>query len=180
MAKYDWRKIRNEYETLDTSYRKLVEKHGVSLTALKTRAKKESWVSRKEKTSHKIDAKTTQKTIEKISDKNSDRNSRHIKILDRFMDLVEKMLSEDQLNKAIDMFGNEFETKIISHQKVKSIMETFERAQKGHRVAEGLMTEYEKRKLALEEKKINVAADLPDVIFTDLPVSGSEDDDGEL
>lgn len=39
---------------------------------------------------------------------------------------------------------------------------------------------FDKKKLELEEKKLNVAENMPDVTFTDLPVPGSEEDDGEL
>ena len=40
----DWRKIKREYITTDTSYRKLCEKYGVNRRTLEDRASKEGWV----------------------------------------------------------------------------------------------------------------------------------------
>lgn len=72
MPKFDWNKIRNEYETGNISYRDLVKKYNVSLTALKTRAKNESWVEKKSQTRHKLDTKIVEKTVEKIAEKTSE------------------------------------------------------------------------------------------------------------
>ena len=54
----DWNKIKTEYITTDTSYRKLAEKHGVGESTLFTRASKEKWVEQKEQHQSKTVAKT--------------------------------------------------------------------------------------------------------------------------
>lgn len=64
----DWNAIRAEYIGGGTSYRKLAEKYGVSLTVLKTRAKRENWVSLAEGARHKADTKATQKTASVAAD----------------------------------------------------------------------------------------------------------------
>lgn len=65
----DWEKIRNEYVTTKTSYRKLAEKYGVSFSNLKNVAVKEKWANQKEQTENKLRTETQKKIIEKVSDK---------------------------------------------------------------------------------------------------------------
>ncbi len=71
--KPDWDKIRTEYETTKTSYRKLSEKYDVPFPTIRDRAKRENWQARAQKTRHKIAegivTRTSQKIIEKTSEK---------------------------------------------------------------------------------------------------------------
>ena len=65
----DWNAIREEYIADETSsYRKLAQKYGVSLTAVYNRAKAEDWVGQRKQ----VKDKTITKSIEKISDKQSE------------------------------------------------------------------------------------------------------------
>ena len=41
----DWKKIKTEYITTETSYRKLAQKYGLDQATIARRAKKEGWVS---------------------------------------------------------------------------------------------------------------------------------------
>ena len=62
----DWSKIKTEYITDESSsYRKLAEKYGVSLTAITNRSKGEGWVDQKKQ----FKDKTTTKSIEKIAER---------------------------------------------------------------------------------------------------------------
>ena len=63
----DWRKIKTEYITTDTSYRKLCEKYDVPLPTLRDRAKSEKWVEAR--TQYRDKAVT--KALDKISEKQS-------------------------------------------------------------------------------------------------------------
>ena len=65
MKKIEWEKIRIEYLTKGTSYRKLAEKHGVSLRRLADVAKKEEWVKQREKSVNKFASKAQRKAEEK-------------------------------------------------------------------------------------------------------------------
>lgn len=60
----DWNAIRAEYIGGATSYRKLAEKHQVSFTVLKTRAKKEDWPGLRTQAEHKSATEATQKVAE--------------------------------------------------------------------------------------------------------------------
>lgn len=111
MRDADWLKIRLEYETTNTSYRKIADKHGVSFNTLKGRAKRESWVKSKEETYHKITTKTLQKTVVKIAEKESNRNLRILNISDKLADKIEEAV--EQLENYI--ITNKIKTKTITY-----------------------------------------------------------------
>lgn len=83
MKKIDWAKIKLEYITKGTSYRKLAEKHGVSLRRLAEVAKKEEWVKAREKSVNKVSAKAQRKTEEK-----------KLAMVDRLLAASEKLLKK--------------------------------------------------------------------------------------
>jgi transposase-like protein len=87
----DWNKIKTEYITTDTSYRKLAEKHGVGESTLFTRASKEKWVEQKEQ--HQ--SKTVAKTLDAISKKQVDRATRLITVADKLLTKVESLIESD-------------------------------------------------------------------------------------
>ena len=65
----DWNAIRQEYITDESSsYRKLAEKYGVSLTAIYNRGRDEKWVELRKQTKDK----TIAKAVDKISDEQSE------------------------------------------------------------------------------------------------------------
>lgn len=85
----DWVRIRTEYITTDTSYRKLAAKYGISLSVLGDRASREKWQNQREQ--HR--ANVLSKSVDKITDVQVAR-------MLRIMDLADKLL--DKLEKAID------------------------------------------------------------------------------
>lgn len=81
----DWKAIKTEYITTDTSYRKLAKKYGISLNTICNKSKQEGWIEDKEQF---ID-KTVAKTIEKISEAQSDRAKRIRTVADKLLDKLE-------------------------------------------------------------------------------------------
>lgn len=81
----DWQKIKTEYITTDTSYRKLAEKYGVGESTLFARASKEKWVEQKKQ--HQ--SKTVAKTLDAISEREARRASRLETVADKVLDIVE-------------------------------------------------------------------------------------------
>lgn len=49
MSANNWEQIETEYITTDTSYRKLAEKYGVDQATIARKAKKEDWVSKRQR-----------------------------------------------------------------------------------------------------------------------------------
>ena len=81
----DWKAIKTEYITTDTSYRKLAQKHGVGESTIFARASKEKWVEQKEQ--HQ--SKTVAKTLDAISEKEASRAARLETVADKVLDMVE-------------------------------------------------------------------------------------------
>lgn len=84
----DWKAIKTEYITTDTSYRKLAQKHGVGESTIFARASKEKWVEQKEQ--HQ--SKTVAKTLDAIGNRQVDRAARLISVADKLLDRVENLV----------------------------------------------------------------------------------------
>ena len=84
----DWQKIKTEYITTDTSYRKLAQKYGLDQATIAQRGKKEDWVGiRKQKASE-----TQAKIIEAVETRKVDRATRLQSVADKLLDRVEALV----------------------------------------------------------------------------------------
>lgn len=90
----DWQKIKTEYITTDTSYRKLAQKHGINATNIAKRASAEGWVELRKQNASKTLAKTIEKISEQQSSKEADRVARINDLTDRLLDKVEQAITE--------------------------------------------------------------------------------------
>lgn len=89
----DWNAIRQEYITDESSsYRKLAQKYGVSLTAIYNRGRDEKWVELRQQTKDK----TIAKAVDKISDEQSEIQA---DVAARFTDMTASLAGK--LEKAI-------------------------------------------------------------------------------
>ena len=84
----DWNKIKTEYITTNTSYRKLAEKHGISYQAICRRSQAEQWSEQREQHMNK----TVTKTLDAISKKQVDRAANLISVSDLLLDKVKSLL----------------------------------------------------------------------------------------
>lgn len=69
MENRDWKQIKTEYITTDTSYRKLAAKYEVPMSTLTRIAIKEKWVDAKERYKNKVITKTVEKMANKEANK---------------------------------------------------------------------------------------------------------------
>lgn len=76
--KPNWEKIKTEYTTTKTSYRKLAEKYGISLSTLEKRAKREDWQASKNIVGGEIAVKTEAKLMQKLTEKISEKKAAKI------------------------------------------------------------------------------------------------------
>lgn len=81
----DWKAIKTEYITTDTSYRKLAQKYGVSTTQICNVGRNEKWVEQREQFLNK----TTAKTIEKISQQEAARAAKIHSVADKLLLKIE-------------------------------------------------------------------------------------------
>ena len=89
----DWLAIKTEYITTDTSYRKLAQKYGVSVTQICNVGREEKWVEQREQFLNK----TTAKTIEKISQQEANRAARIHSVADKLLNKIEAMVDAEDL-----------------------------------------------------------------------------------
>ena len=88
----DWQKIKTEYITTDTSYRKLAQKYGVNPTNIAKRASKEKWTEERKKNANKA----LSKTLNAISSKQAERTAKLIGVSDLLLDKVKTLLEADE------------------------------------------------------------------------------------
>lgn len=97
----NWQKIKTEYITTDTSYRKLAQKYGLDQATIAQRGKKEDWVSiRKQKASE-----TQAKIIDAVEDRKVDRAAKLLDVADLLMDKVKQRIEAVD---ALEMGSQEF------------------------------------------------------------------------
>ena len=87
----DWNKIKTEYITTDTSYRKLAQKHGVHYNAIANRAKQEGWISQR----NQFRDKTVTETVNTISNKQVDRAANLVSVADLLLAKVKSLVESD-------------------------------------------------------------------------------------
>lgn len=86
----DWQKIKTEYITTDTSYRKLAQKYGVRYATLQARAKEEKWTELRDQ--HRTS--TVSKSLTKISNKQAAKLARIECITDKLLNKLEQAVDE--------------------------------------------------------------------------------------
>ena len=87
----NWQKIKTEYITTDTSYRKLAEKYGVNYRTICVRSQQEGWIEQREQFLNK----TTTKTLDAISTKQVDRAANLVYVADILLGKVKSLLETD-------------------------------------------------------------------------------------
>lgn len=95
----NWAELRNEYINGNISYRKLAEKHGVSVNTLQIRARDELWVEKRKEQRERITAKTLQKTAEKLAEQEANRILRISAAADKLLEKIEQ--ATEQLDQFI-------------------------------------------------------------------------------
>ena len=111
----DWQKIKTEYITTDTSYRKLADKYGIDQATIARRAKKEDWVSSRQ---HHAD-KTQAKILTADAKNKADRAARLMTVADKLLRKVELLadmegpISATSLKNLSDALKNIKETQMV-------------------------------------------------------------------
>lgn len=94
----NWLKIRNDYINGGGSYRKLAEKYGITLGALRVQAERENWPDLKKEQQHKTSTKIAQKTQDKISDAISDEAAAKARIRAKLIKMAEAWIDNQAEN----------------------------------------------------------------------------------
>ena len=86
----DWNKIKTEYLTSDTSYRKLAQKYGVNATTIAKKASKEDWVSQRQQQANR----TLSKTLTAVSNRQVNRAARLQEVADKLLKKIEAAVDD--------------------------------------------------------------------------------------
>lgn len=86
----DWTAMKSEYATTQISYRKLAQKHGVSMRTLAERAKAEGWVAARER----FRSETVTKSIDLVSSRMAERAARIQDAADSLLGKVDALLKD--------------------------------------------------------------------------------------
>ena len=103
----DWKKIKAEYISTDTSYRKLAEKYAVPFKTLAQRAKKENWVELRNRNTDRV----ITKMIASEAQKQIKRYERILSVTDRLLDKIEQSIEELDMH----MATKTHKTKVIEY-----------------------------------------------------------------
>lgn len=87
-----WKKIKTEYISGGTSYRKLAKKYDVPLKTLEVHGREEKWVELK----RQADGKAAAKIVEIESDKQAERMKRLLTVSDKLLQAVEDAVEKFQ------------------------------------------------------------------------------------
>lgn len=86
----DWNKIKTEYLTSDTSYRKLAQKYGVNAITIAKKASKEGWVSQRQQQANR----TLSKTLTVVSNRQVNRAVRLQEVADKLLNKIEAAVDD--------------------------------------------------------------------------------------
>ena len=90
----DWESAKAEYIAGGTSYRKLAEKYGVTLAALRNVAKREEWVKLREQAQHKANTELVRSVGKKNAKKTVNKLKRVSDLTDKLLDKLEQAINE--------------------------------------------------------------------------------------
>lgn len=86
----DWNKIKTEYLTSDTSYRKLAQKYGVNAITIAKKASKEDWVSQRQQQANR----TLSRTLTAVSNRQVNRAVRLQEVADKLLNKIEAAVDD--------------------------------------------------------------------------------------
>ena len=129
MAKYDWKQLEKEYILSEyKSVKEFLRSKDIKSTG-NTNKQTKGWAEKKATKEQQKSNKIVEKVIEKELEKEVDINTRHLKLYDSFLDVLEGSFK----NPAEYMY-----LEMPDYDKLKKMVDILEKAQKGQRLAKGL------------------------------------------
>lgn len=173
--KPDWVKIRAEYETTKTSYRKIAAKYGVSFDTLQVRARKEKWRQCKDEYTTDTTKRIRQKLAEKKSSYIVDELDPALQATELMNNLILKTLQDEkQFNRHLiqmkeksfsdgsgeeKQWVEEQEFDVVDTKRLQAAAQALKISKELQRLLKGIMTAGEKEKLAIERERLKIEQD---------------------
>ena len=134
MAKYDWKQLEKEYILSDfKSVSSFLKDKGISING-STKNRTKGWKSKKVLKEDKKSTKIIEKVTEKEIEKEVDVNTRHLRLYDSFLNILEGSFKNPSEYMYLGM---------PDYDKLKKMVDILEKSQKGQRLAKGLDKEKE-------------------------------------
>ena len=134
MAKYDWKQLEKEYILSDfKSVSSFLKDKGISING-STKNRTKGWKSKKVLKEDKKSTKIIEKVTEKEIEKEVDMNTRHLRLYDSFLNVLEGSFKNPNEYMYLGM---------PDYDKLKKMVDILEKSQKGQRLAKGLDKEKE-------------------------------------
>lgn len=129
MAKYDWKQLEKEYILSEyKSVKEFLRSKDIKSTG-NTNKQTKGWAEKKATKEQQKSNKIVEKVIEKEIEKEVDINTRHLKLYDSFLDVLEGSFKNPDEYMYLEM---------PDYDKLKKMVDILEKAQKGQRLAKGL------------------------------------------
>lgn len=143
MSKYDWKQLEKEYILSEyKSVSQFIKNKQIPYNGT-TKSKTKGWTEKKRLKQDQKATKVIEKVIEKEIEKEVDINTRHLRIYDKFLDVLEESFEHLEQIQYLGM---------PDYDKLKKMVDILEKTQKGQRLAKGLDKESENNnRLSLAE-----------------------------
>lgn len=148
--KIPWNEIKAKY-LLGATPKELAEKYGLTSKQIRDKAHREKWKYKKTAINDKVDNIIEESIIEQ----KVDRNAKHLEVWDLLLSKVVEQVVKAQNKIVYDSFGNP-KTVDFTPKDIKEIALAIKEVQRGQRLAEGILTEFESQRIELERKKIKI------------------------
>ena len=175
--KRDWVKIRTEYETTKTSYRKLAEKYSIPFPTIRDRAKREGWAVSAERTREDIVTGVVTKTSQKLIDRRAARIADEIDPALEATELINQLVLETlrdakQFNRhlitkkessSVSGVGSEsrqwvetMETDVLDTKRLQELAKALQISKELQRTLQGILDPADKAKNLIDKRKIRI------------------------
>lgn len=129
MAKYDWKQLEKEYILSDCkSVSQFIKNKQMPYNGT-TKKKTKGWTEKKRLKQDQKETKIIEKVLEKEIEKEVDINTRHLKLYDSFLNVLENSFNNPNEYMYLGM---------PDYNKLKKMIGILEKSQKGQRLAKGL------------------------------------------
>lgn len=134
MAKYDWKQLEKEYILSDyKSVSQFIKSKEIPYNGT-TKSKTKGWTEKKRLKQDQKETKIIEKVLEKEIKKEVDINTKHLKLYDNFLNVLENSFNNPNEYMYLGM---------PDYDKLKKMVDILEKSQKGQRLAKGLDKESE-------------------------------------
>lgn len=148
-----WKKIETEYITTGISAAKLAKKYGLSVATVSEKRTRGQW-SKKRK---EYEAKVISDAVDKIADTAAEKLKKEYEVACRMGEMLEKALKDDkQFFRHLDMYGREHKSNVMDMKRLSEAAKALKDLADIKKLTGGLISEFEDRKLKLEEKRLDM------------------------